>query len=138
LISISSLAIANPVTSNYNVDVHHLHHLQHHPIQKVTQHYKPIVEKLQEQVLDQIHHHTEDYYAYPKYKFEYGVKDPHTGDHKSQWEVRDGDVVKGEYTLDEADGTTRIVQYTADDKHGFQAVVKKVGKAEHPHYHGNY
>jgi hypothetical protein len=27
------------------------------------------------------------------------------GDHKSQWEIRDGDVVKGEYTLDEADGT---------------------------------
>jgi hypothetical protein len=45
-----------------------------------------------------------DYFHYPKYKFEYGVKDAHTGDHKSQWEVRDGDVVKGEYTLDEADG----------------------------------
>lgn len=36
-----------------------------------------------------------DYYAYPKYSFEYGVDDPHTGDHKKQWETRDGDVVKG-------------------------------------------
>ncbi|KAG5667447.1 hypothetical protein PVAND_015427 [Polypedilum vanderplanki] len=57
-----------------------------------------------------------DYYAYPKYKFEYGVHDPHTHDHKSQWETRDGDVVKGEYTLDEADGTIRKVSYHADSK----------------------
>lgn len=78
----------------------------------------------------------QDYYAYPKYKFEYGVKDDHTGDHKSQWEVRDGDVVKGEYSLIEPDGTKRIVSYTADDQNGFNAVVKKVGHAYHPEvYH---
>lgn len=78
----------------------------------------------------------QDYYAYPKYKFEYGVKDAHTGDHKSQWEVRDGDVVKGEYSLNEADGTKRVVQYTADKHHGFNAVVKKIGHAHHPEvYH---
>ncbi|XP_052895700.1 adult-specific cuticular protein ACP-20-like [Anopheles moucheti] len=69
-----------------------------------------------------------DFYAYPKYKFEYGVKDYHTGDHKSQWEVRDGDVVKGEYTLDEPDGSTRIVKYHADSKNGFEAIVKNIGK----------
>lgn len=74
-----------------------------------------------------------DYYAYPKYKFEYGVKDPHTGDHKSQWEERDGDVVKGEYTLDEADGTKRVVEYHADGKTGFHAVVKRIGHAHHHH-----
>lgn len=34
--------------------------------------------------------------AYPKYTFDYSVNDPHTGDHKNQWETRDGDVVKGE------------------------------------------
>lgn len=72
-----------------------------------------------------------DYYAYPKYKFEYGVKDLKTGDHKSQWEVRDGDVVKGEYTLEEADGTTRVVEYKADGKSGFHAIVKKIGHAHH-------
>jgi hypothetical protein len=72
-----------------------------------------------------------DYFHYPKYKFEYGVKDPKTGDHKSQWEIRDGDVVKGEYTLVEADGTHRIVSYKADDKNGFEAVVKNIGKAHH-------
>lgn len=35
--------------------------------------------------------------AYPKYAFDYSVKDPHTGDHKTQWETRDGDVVKGTF-----------------------------------------
>lgn len=35
------------------------------------------------------------YQAYPKYKFDYGVSDFKTGDNKNQWEVRDGDVVKG-------------------------------------------
>lgn len=72
-----------------------------------------------------------DYYAYPKYKFEYGVKDLKTGDHKSQWEIRDGDHVKGEYTLDESDGTKRIVEYHADGKSGFHAHVKKIGHAHH-------
>lgn len=31
----------------------------------------------------------------PSYSFSYGVKDYHTGDVKSQWESRDGDIVKG-------------------------------------------
>lgn len=35
--------------------------------------------------------------AYPKYAFDYSVNDPHTGDHKTQWETREGDVVKGKY-----------------------------------------
>lgn len=41
-------------------------------------------------------HH--DYYSHPKYEFEYGVKDAHTGDHKSQHEHRDGDSVKGRFS----------------------------------------
>ncbi|XP_063532551.1 cuticle protein 19-like [Cydia strobilella] len=74
-------------------------------------------------------HH--DYYAYPKYEFEYKVEDPHTGDKKSQHESRDGDVVKGYYSLHEADGTVRIVHYTADKKTGFNAVVTREGHAKH-------
>ena len=72
-----------------------------------------------------------DYHHYPQYKFEYGVKDEKTGDHKSQWESRDGDVVKGEYTLDEADGTHRVVEYSSDKHNGFNAVVKTIGHAHH-------
>lgn len=80
------------------------------------------------------HHeeHKEEEHHYPKYEFDYGVKDPKTGDHKSQWEKRDGDHVKGGYTIAEPDGTERIVEYEADDKNGFNAVVKVVG---HPHHH---
>jgi hypothetical protein len=113
---------------------HHEHHyaapiVHHEPIHHIepVHHHEPI-------------HHEEhkDYYAYPKYKFEYGVKDPHTHDHKSQWEDRDGDVVKGEYTLDEADGTKRVVSYHASDKTGFEAVVKKIGHAHHPHHYKHH
>lgn len=81
-------------------------------------------------------YHNDDHHHHPSYKFEYGVHDPHTGDNKNQWEVRDGDVVKGEYSLDEADGTKRVVSYTADKHNGFNAVVKKIGHAHHPEvYH---
>jgi hypothetical protein len=74
--------------------------------------------------------------AYPKYSFNYGIKDPHTGDIKSQAETRDGDVVKGQYSLVEPDGSVRTVEYTADDHHGFNAVVHKTAPlhkvAAHP------
>ncbi|CAG9795840.1 unnamed protein product [Diatraea saccharalis] len=77
-------------------------------------------------------HASADYYTYPKYAFEYAVKDPHTGDNKAQWEKRDGDVVKGAYSLVEPDGSLRVVEYYADDKSGFNAVVKRVGPNLHP------
>ncbi|KAF5297638.1 hypothetical protein FQA39_LY11969 [Lamprigera yunnana] len=73
-----------------------------------------------------------DYYAHPKYEFNYAVDDQHTYDKKSQHEVRDGDYVKGEYSLVEPDGTTRTVKYTADGKNGFNAEVIKSGHAVHP------
>jgi hypothetical protein len=75
--------------------------------------------------------HGEDYYAHPQYKFNYGVSDPHTGDVKSQVESRDGGVVKGQYSLVEPDGSVRTVDYTADDVHGFNAVVSKSAPTVH-------
>ncbi|XP_059227040.1 cuticle protein 19-like [Stomoxys calcitrans] len=82
----------------------------------------------------------EDYHSHPKYEFKYGVKDSKTGDIKDQWEHRDGNHVKGSYTLKEADGTTRVVDYHADKHNGFNAVVKKIGHAYHPeiHHHHTY
>ncbi|CAK1604409.1 unnamed protein product [Parnassius mnemosyne] len=71
-------------------------------------------------------------YSHPRYQFNYGVSDAHTGDQKSQWEARDGDVVKGQYSLVEPDGTVRTVDYTADDHNGFNAVVNRQGHAAHP------
>lgn len=70
--------------------------------------------------------------SYPAYRFEYGVHDPHTGDIKKQYEERDGDTVRGYYSLVEPDGSIRLVEYTADSKNGFQAVVKKIGNSHHP------
>uniref|UniRef100_A0A2H8TN19 Cuticle protein 8 n=1 Tax=Melanaphis sacchari TaxID=742174 RepID=A0A2H8TN19_9HEMI len=66
-----------------------------------------------------------EYPAKP-YNFEYSVNDYNTGDVKSQAEYSDGKNVKGYYSLIEADGTKRIVEYTADE-YGFNAVVKKEG-----------
>lgn len=71
--------------------------------------------------------------AHPKYSYKYGVSDHHTGDIKSAHETRDGDVVKGQYSLVEADGSVRTVDYTADDHHGFNAVVSHSGHAVHGH-----
>ncbi|VVC93503.1 unnamed protein product, partial [Leptidea sinapis] len=74
----------------------------------------------------QVHTVVEEYDAHPKYDFAYSVADGHSGDNKSQHESRDGDVVHGEYSLLEADGSVRTVQYTADPHNGFNAVVFSV------------
>ncbi|XP_041976766.1 cuticle protein 7-like [Aricia agestis] len=78
------------------------------------------------------------YNSYPKYAFDYSVSDPHTGDHKTQWETRDGDVVRGAYSLAEPDGTIRLVEYTADDVHGFRATVRKIGQPRPQVYRKQY
>ncbi|PSN50756.1 hypothetical protein C0J52_01175, partial [Blattella germanica] len=64
-----------------------------------------------------------DYVAKPDYTFSYGVEDPLTGNSQNHKETRDGDVVKGQYTVLDPDGTTRTVTYTADPQNGFQATV---------------
>nr|AGG56521.1 cuticular protein RR-2 motif 59-like protein [Antheraea yamamai] len=57
--------------------------------------------------------------------FSYDVADPNTGDYKSQVETRVGGTVTGQYSLLDADGTKRTVDYAADDVNGFNAVVRK-------------
>uniref|UniRef100_A0A1A9WGA0 Cuticle protein 19 n=1 Tax=Glossina brevipalpis TaxID=37001 RepID=A0A1A9WGA0_9MUSC len=69
---------------------------------------------------------------HPQYAFSYGVKDLNTGDVKSQWESREGDSIKGHYSVLEPDGSIRTVTYTADAKNGFNAIVKTVGASSHP------
>ncbi|XP_015512683.1 larval cuticle protein A2B-like [Neodiprion pinetum] len=68
-----------------------------------------------------------DYDPNPQYSYSYDVHDSITGDVKSQEETRNGDAVQGSYSLIEADGTRRIVHYTADPHNGFNAVVEKEG-----------
>ncbi|KAK4880005.1 hypothetical protein RN001_008151 [Aquatica leii] len=76
--------------------------------------------------------HAIDYYAPPKYSFNYGVTDLRTGDVKSQHESRVGGVVKGQYSLVEPDGSIRTVDYNADPINGFNAVVSKSAPLVHP------
>lgn len=59
------------------------------------------------------------------YDFAYSVRDDHTGDIKSQTESRKGDVVQGQYTLVDADGYLRTVDYTSDAHNGFNAIVRR-------------
>lgn len=61
----------------------------------------------------------------PLYSFAYDVQDSLTGDFKSQVETRSGGVVRGQYSVIDPDGTKRIVDYTADPIHGFNAIVRK-------------
>lgn len=68
---------------------------------------------------DHHHHHGKD----DHYKFEYGVNDQHTHDVKSHKEEKNGDVVRGEYSLLEDNGNVRTVKYYADWKSGFHAQV---------------
>ncbi|XP_050424026.1 cuticle protein 21-like [Adelges cooleyi] len=66
----------------------------------------------------------------PSYSFAYQVQDQLTGDSKSQEETRQGDVVKGRYSLVEPDGSRRTVDYTADPTHGFNAYVQRTADAQ--------
>lgn len=60
-----------------------------------------------------------------QYEYGYTVHDDHTGDYKSHTEKRDGDTVHGRYEVVDPDGFKRIVEYTADAHHGFNAVVTR-------------
>lgn len=55
-----------------------------------------------------------------------------TGDSKSQQETREGEVVKGSYSVVEPDGNLRTVIYTADPVNGFNAIVQR-GPLVHAH-----
>lgn len=52
-------------------------------------------------------------------------QDSLTGDSKAQEESREGDVVRGRYSLIEPDGVRRTVNYYADPLNGFNAVVQR-------------
>ncbi|XP_023703851.2 cuticle protein 18.6-like [Cryptotermes secundus] len=112
----------------------------------VQHHYNP------HQHVAATHHHPSynakvDYVAKPDYTFAYGVEDPLTGNSQNHKETRDGDVVKGQYTVLDPDGSTRTVTYTADPQNGFQATVHQSAPsnsvhqqapAPRGHYNGDY
>ncbi|XP_058984609.1 larval cuticle protein A3A-like [Musca domestica] len=67
----------------------------------------------------------EEYDPHPQYSYGYDVKDALSGDSKTAVETRDGGFVQGQYSLNDADGYSRIVDYTSDPVNGFNAVVRR-------------
>lgn len=63
----------------------------------------------------------------PQYSFDYRVAEPRTGDYKNHQESRNGDAVRGQYSVAEPDGSLLTVNYAADDAHGYTAQVTRSG-----------
>ncbi|CAH2107142.1 unnamed protein product [Euphydryas editha] len=127
---------AAPLVQHVAPVVHHAAPVVHH-IAPVVHHAAPVYHSGHQESHDQ-----QDYYAHPKYEFEYQVQDHHTGDIKSQHEARDGDQVTGSYSLHQPDGVLRTVHYNADKHSGFNAQVDYSGHSQHaqpahhaPQYH---
>ncbi|XP_049866494.1 cuticle protein 8-like [Pectinophora gossypiella] len=113
------VAMVAAVTAQHGHNDHHGHGHVAYSSQSIHRHDGPAHEVVHEEHDKHGHvHKVVDYYAYPKYAFEYKVEDKHTGDIKSQHETRDGDVVKGYYALHEPHGSVREVHYESDKKTG--------------------
>ncbi|XP_055640758.1 cuticle protein 7-like [Toxorhynchites rutilus septentrionalis] len=123
LISLIAAACALPqhgyATSHQSSSIQHHAPSYHHvaPVHHVTAiHAAPV----HHTIVKEVEHH-----APAHYEFSYSVHDEHTGDIKSQHESRNGDEVHGQYTILDADGHHRIVDYHADHHSGFNAVVRR-------------
>uniref|UniRef100_A0A1I8M1G2 Cuticle protein n=1 Tax=Musca domestica TaxID=7370 RepID=A0A1I8M1G2_MUSDO len=131
---IFALAFVAAASAGYAPAVYHAAPAAYHTAPVHAVHAAPVA------VAQKVVVKSEEYDPHPQYKFSYGVDDKLTGDSKSQFEERDGDVVRGEYSLIDADGYKRTVQYTADAVNGFNAVVhreplvKSVAVAPVAHY----
>ncbi|CAH0547185.1 unnamed protein product [Brassicogethes aeneus] len=112
--------ISHGQQSSYNTQ-------QHHPVvTQVHQVVTPHVQIAQQQhIVPVVQTSVEPYDPNPHYSYAYTVNDQSTGDSKSQHETRQGDNVRGQYSLSEPDGSRRTVDYTAGPHVGFNAVVQR-------------
>ncbi|XP_055550559.1 larval cuticle protein A2B-like [Wyeomyia smithii] len=118
-VGVRSLPQHGYATSHLISNIQHTAPAYHHiaPIQHVSAiHAAPVHHTILKQV---------ETHAPANYEFSYSVHDGHTGDIKSQHESRHGDEVHGQYSLLDADGHKRIVDYHADHHNGFNAVVRR-------------
>ncbi|XP_042241628.1 filaggrin-like [Homarus americanus] len=83
---------------------------------------------------DEQHEDEQDNLKMGNYEYSYNIRSEETGDMKFHQETRDGGKVVGEYRVKEADGTMRVVKYSADKDNGFQATVEYVSDHEEPEY----
>lgn len=61
---------------------------------------------------------------HPSYQFGFDVSDDQFTNYQNRKEQRDGDSIKGSYSVVDSDGFIRTVTYTADPKEGFKAEVR--------------
>lgn len=115
-----ALAIFVAASSAHYVP-HEYHFVVHHTVNHHVKH-ESSTEKAKVESDDKNHDEPE---KPANYDFKYEVHDEKTGDIKQQSETAHNGAVKGQYSLIDSDGFKRIVEYTADDQHGFQATVKR-------------
>lgn len=124
-------------TNNYGGQQVQYSSVQHHPVPAPAPAPAPVHAVIQPVVRPQIstvnvpvvQTRVDSYDPNPQYTYAYTVHDQYTGDSKSQHESRHGDVVRGQYSLTEPDGSRRTVDYTADPYSGFNAIVHRTGLA---------
>nr|XP_026486290.1 cuticle protein 19.8 isoform X1 [Vanessa tameamea] len=79
----------------------------------------------QQQYRPQQQREPEDFDHNPSYQFGFDVNDDQYTNYQNRKEQRDGDVIKGSYSVVDSDGFIRTVTYTADPKEGFKAEVSR-------------
>ncbi|XP_013184430.1 cuticle protein 18.6 [Amyelois transitella] len=90
--------------------------------QQPQQQYRP---QYQPQRQQPVQEPQEDYDPHPSYQFGFDVNDDQYTNYQNRKEQRDGDVIKGSYSVVDSDGFVRTVTYTADPKEGFKAEVSR-------------
>ncbi|CAH0407578.1 unnamed protein product [Chilo suppressalis] len=96
---------------------------QPQPQQQPQPQYRPQYQQQPQQ--QQVREPQEDYDPNPSYQFGFDVNDDQYTNYQNRKEQRDGDVIKGSYSVVDSDGFIRTVTYTADPKEGFKAEVSR-------------
>ncbi|XP_059048369.1 cuticle protein 19.8 isoform X2 [Achroia grisella] len=120
--------IARPVQSQaptrlpYSAQSEGQYQQQYQPQPQPQPQYRP---QYQPQRQQELREPQEDYDPHPSYQFGFDVNDDQYTNYQNRKEQRDGDVIKGSYSVVDSDGFVRTVTYTADPKEGFRAEVSR-------------
>ncbi|XP_019528317.1 cuticle protein 8 [Aedes albopictus] len=125
LFALLAVAAAQHYDPHYYHQPQYQHQPQYHAQPALVKTVQPALVKTLQPALVKTVKHVEYPDTPAEYQFQYSVHDEQTGDIKSHQEERHGDNVKGVYTLVDADGFRRVVEYTSDEHSGFNAVVRR-------------
>ncbi|KAM3962897.1 cuticular protein 66D [Aphomia sociella] len=113
---------AAPARLPYSVQSEDQYQQQYQPQPQPQPQYRP---QYQPQRQQEQREPQEDYDPNPSYQFGFDVNDDQYTNYQNRKEQRDGDVIKGSYSVVDSDGFVRTVTYTADPKEGFRAEVSR-------------